>query len=197
MMDTDLIIRCQQGEEAAFDALYSAAYKKTLRTVFLLVGNTDKVEDIIQDTFYECFRDIEKLRNPELFQAWFNKILVRKCHRSVWEKSAEQSLDGCEEIQLNNDETSVSDIAERNQNYLLIREAINKLKSPLRTTVILFYYNDMSIKEIAGIMNCFQGTVKSRLHYAKKILEKELKRDFAEERSEKVLLKPKEGSVYE
>ena len=196
MMDTDLIIRCQQGEEAAFDALYSVVYKKTLRTVFLLAGYTDKVEDIIQDTFYECFRDIGKLRNPELFQAWFNRILVRKCHRSAWENLPEQSLDSYEEIQLRN-ETSVSDIAERNQNYLIVREAINKLKSPLRTTVILFYYNDMSIKEIAGIMNCFQGTVKSRLHYAKKVLEKELKRDFAEERSEEVLFKPEEGSVYE
>ena len=83
MVDQDLVKRCQLGEEGAFDSLYMAVFKKAFWTAYLLSGNTEKSEDIIQETFYECFRDIGKLRNPELFQAWFNRILVRKCRKTA------------------------------------------------------------------------------------------------------------------
>jgi RNA polymerase sigma-70 factor (ECF subfamily) len=55
-----------------------------------------------------------------------------------------------------------------------IQEAVNKLSDPLRTVIVLFYYNDMHIKDIAKVLECFEGTVKSRLHCARKVLRKEL-----------------------
>lgn len=63
----------------------------------------------------------------------------------------------------------------------VIREAVNRLKPSMRSTIVLYYYNDLTIREIAQVMGCFQGTVKSRLHYAKKVLEKELKKEFSDE----------------
>lgn len=68
LVDTEIIKRCQQGEEAAFDALYKACATKALRTAYLLVGNRNIAEDIIQEAFLECYRDIKKLRNPQFFQ---------------------------------------------------------------------------------------------------------------------------------
>lgn len=65
MIDTELIERCQSGDEEAFEALYKATYKKAYWTAYLIYDNSNKLEDLLQDVYYECFRDIGKLRQPE------------------------------------------------------------------------------------------------------------------------------------
>jgi RNA polymerase sigma factor (sigma-70 family) len=196
MIGFDLIVRCQKGEESAFDALYHAIAKKALWTAYLMVGQKDKAEDILQETFYICFRDIVKLRKPELFQAWFNRILVRNCWKAREKRYEAESLDTSNMEQLPND-FNVLETVESNHTKLIIRNAIDKLSLPLRTTIILFYYSDLSIIEIANAMNCLQGTVKSRLHYAKIKLGKELAGDLADSNSFQPAHRTKEGTVYE
>lgn len=196
MVDSDLIKRCQSGEEEAYDSLYKVVYKKALWTAYLICRNTDKAEDIIQETFYECFRDIGKLRKTELFQAWFNRILIRKCRKLTRNRIPAESLDDDNKIELK-DDVNVLDIVETNQLNLQVRKAIDRLRTPLRTTIILFYYNELSIKEISQVMNCFQGTVKSRLHYAKKILYRELEKEVFPANQITQNHNSKEGIVYE
>lgn len=70
------------------------------------------------------------------------------------------------------------DIVESNESNYRVREAVNTLNTVLRTTIVLFYYNELSICEIAQAMSCFEGTVKSRLHYARKKLQMELARYY-------------------
>ncbi|MCX7922840.1 MAG: sigma-70 family RNA polymerase sigma factor [Clostridia bacterium] len=176
MVDIDLIKRCQREESDAFDLLYEAYSTKALRTACLLVGNRNIAEDIIQEAFIECFKDIKKLRNPETFEVWFHRLLVRVC----WRMSSKERKSVCENLDDSLTETipckeDVFKQVEHNQTSHVIREAINKLSSPVKTTVILYYYNNLSIKEIAQIMKCFQGTVKSRLHNGRKLLAKELR----------------------
>jgi RNA polymerase sigma factor (sigma-70 family) len=196
MIDINLIIRCQQGEESAFDALYHVIAKKALWTAYLMVGQKDKAEDILQETFYICFRDIAKLQKPELFQAWFNCILVRNCWKAREKRREVESFNSSSMENLA-DELNVVETVESNQTKLVIRNAIDKLSLPLRTTIILYYYSDLSISEIANVMKCMQGTVKSRLHYAKiklgKVLENELADNNLVQRAHRV----KEGTVYE
>ncbi|WP_104373395.1 RNA polymerase sigma factor [Desulfocucumis palustris] len=177
MVDIDLIKRCQQGEKGAFDALYQACATKALRTAYLLVGNKSIAEDIIQEAFFECYRDIKKLRTPEAFQVWFNRILVRISWRmaSRERKTIHESLDDSALERLP-DQQDVLEAVEASQNSRVIRQAINNLSVPLRTTMILYYYNDMSVKEISQVMNCFQGTVKTRLLNGRKKLARELKK---------------------
>ncbi|AGL00551.1 RNA polymerase sigma factor, sigma-70 family [Desulfoscipio gibsoniae DSM 7213] len=176
MVDTGLIKRCQQGEGEAFDELYQTYATKALRTAYLLVGNKNIAEDIMQEAFFECYRDIKKLRTPELFQVWFNRLLVRISWRmaSRERKVIYESLNANDMERLP-DRQDVLEVVEANQESQVIRQAINKLSIPLRTTMILYYYNDMSVKEISQIMNCFQGTVKSRLLNGRKKLARELK----------------------
>ncbi len=194
MIDPELIKRCQEGDEEAFDALYRAVYKKTVWTAYLVCGNMDRSEDIVQETFYECFRDIPKLRDPNLFQAWFNRILIRKCQKQLRKKFTVESLDD-ENAPDPADDISVADIVETNQTSRSVREAVLRLRAPLRTTVILFYFHGLNISEIAKVMKCFQGTVKSRLHYAKQKLGKELANEFMYGGDRKFNGRSKEGTV--
>lgn len=182
MIDSNIIKRCQQGDETAYDELYKLTGKKALWTAYLIAGHMDIVEDIIQEAFFECFRCIKKLRKPELFPVWFNRLLIRTSWRIVLneKKKATRSYDDDLLAELEDDNREYEKI-EETQTKLIIRKAINKLNPIMHTVVILYYYNNLSIKEIAKVMNCFEGTVKSRLYYAKKALEKELKFELAED----------------
>jgi RNA polymerase sigma factor (sigma-70 family) len=60
----------------------------------------------------------------------------------------------------------------------MVRQAVKRLSLPLKTVIILYYFDDMSIQEISTVLNCFQGTVKSRLHNARKHLAKDLRSYF-------------------
>jgi len=175
MVDTGLIVRCQQREPEAFDVLFKTYATKALRTTYLLVNRRDLAEDIIQEAFLQCYHDILQLRSPELFEVWFHRILVRICWRmaSRERKFPQQSL-GETIVDFENDQNPMEAV-EKTQEAHIIWQAINQLSIPMRTTMILYYYNDMSVKEISQVMQCFQGTVKSRLHNGRKILAKELK----------------------
>lgn len=182
MIDAEIIKRCQHEDRDAYDELYKVAGKKALWTVYLLAGRMDIAEDIVQEAFFQCFRNINKLQKPELFPVWFNRILLRTCWHIVYKerKKPAVSLEAEALTGLMSDE-NVSERVEYNQMGSAIREAVNRLKPSMRSTVVLYYYNDLSIREIARVMGCFQGTVKSRLHYAKKVLEKELRKEFSDE----------------
>jgi len=182
MINPDIIKRCQQEDLSAYDELYRAAGKKALWTVYLLAGRMDIAEDIVQEAFFQCFRNIRKLEKPELFPVWFNRILIRTCWHMVSKERKKPALsfeaEGLDQLK---SEENVLEKVESDQMSHVIREAVNRLKPSMRSTVVLYYYNNLTISEIAQVMGCFQGTVKSRLHYAKKVLQKELKKELSDE----------------
>ena len=198
-MDTiELVNLCRQGDLDAFNMLYNNYSKKALRIIYLIVGNKNIAEDIVQEAFYECYRSIKKLRNPKMFDAWFNKLLIRIC----WRMSTKERGSVCDSLDETYDEniashTAVMDPFENFHINIDVRKAIAKLDTPLRTTIILFYYNDMSIKEISKALNCMQGTVKSRLHNARKYIEKELIKDNIILSSKEMKYMNKDGVVNE
>lgn len=184
MIDPEIIKRCQQQDQAAYDELFKSAGKKALWTAYLITGRMDLAEDTVQESFFRCFCNIKKLHKPEMFTVWFNRILVRTCWCIIRKekKSPEVSLEGENSTGLKDHESEdILEKLEQDQVSMSIRRTVNRLKPALRSTIVLFYYNELSIREIAKVTGCLQGTVKSRLYYAKKVLEKELKRELLNE----------------
>lgn len=184
MIDPEIIKRCQQKDQTAYDALFKTAGKKALWTAYLLTGRMEIAEEIVQESFFRCFCNIKNLHKPEMFTVWFNRILVRTCWYVIRKerKTPEVSLEDEKLPELkDHDNGDILEKVEQNQVSMAIRKTVNSLKPALRSTIVLFYYNELTIREIAKVMGCLQGTVKSRLHYAKKVLEKELKRELLDE----------------
>lgn len=175
MDEINLIQRCKEGNMDAFNDLYKKYSKQALRTVYLICGRNDIAEDIVQEAFIKCYTEIKKLKNPETFRSWFYRLLTRIIWRYC---SKEKNHLYIESMDDNKDTIAdslvLSDIAEKDEVKQFVNAAINRLSMPLKTTIILYYYNELSIKEISNILGCFQGTVKSRLHNARKLLQKEL-----------------------
>ena len=117
----------------------------------------------------KCFVQIKKLNNPECFKTWFFKILMR----TGWEICKKQSqiipmeiTDEKEKFFLTIETSKKNEIDEVETRYLM-NTAVNKLSKNLKTVVILYYYNGMSIEEIAKVTGSLKATVKSRLFYAR------------------------------
>jgi RNA polymerase sigma factor (sigma-70 family) len=169
----DLIKRCQLGDLESFEQLYRIYSKNALGTAYLIAGHKGIAEDIVQEAFFQCYKEIKSLRDPSAFDVWFYKLLIRL----AWKMSSKhKAVISTEDIDFEtaNNCCSLSLEPDVEENKLMVQEAVAKLSSPLKTVVILYYFNDMTIKQIAMVLGCFQGTVKSRLHNAKKLLQKEL-----------------------
>ncbi len=171
-----------QGDESAFDALYHSYSGKLYRMAYVITGNKSDSEDILQETFVKCFLHRRELKEPERFESWLYRILVRTAWRSV-KKRTDLSLDG---ILDNPEDTGMAERVSRDQasgplEQVLDREASRELWSAVlgldvkhRTVILLYYYNELSTREIARITGTLEGTVKSRLFHARKLLRDQL-----------------------
>lgn len=181
MDEVDLIRECKKGNLDAFSSLFEKYGKKAVRTVFLITGRSDIAEDIVQEAFIQCYLKIKKLRTPETFQAWFYRLLTRISWRYCSREKKHPRLENIDyqPRELFIDDFTLSEAIEAREVRQLIDKALEKLSIPMKTTIILYYFNELSIKEIAQAVGCFEGTAKSRLHNARKLLEKELQqKDF-------------------
>lgn len=170
-----LVRQMQVGNTAAFDEIFAAYEQKAVRTAALICGELSLAEDITQEAFVTCLLQIEKLQNPYCFSSWFYKILIRCAWKQTKKKqkliSAEELLEvGAQGL------PPVFDCypCEQRGMYEKLYAAIDSLGQKQRTTLILYYFNDFSIKEIARITSSLEATVKSRLFAAKRSLRKAL-----------------------
>ncbi len=164
--EQELVSRMIDGDRDAFDQLARAYYEKTLRMAYLISGNEADSQDIVQETFVICYLNRKSLREPEYFQRWLYKILTREawrvCRRSKREQPVEEVF-GDQEPKA----PAVLEEVLRNSRNRQLYEAIGALPPKQRTALVLHYFNGMGTKEIASVMGCLEGTVKSRLYAAR------------------------------
>ena len=159
------------GDKDSFDLLYQDYYLVLYRTALLILGKKEDAEDVLQDTFVSIYNNVKTLSDFEKLRPWVFSILKNTSYTRYKNRKRELPdefvLDKAEEspTYLGEDE-----IAEKSE----IQDALMNLKEKEREVLVLYYYNDFSIEEIASICKTFQGTVKSRLYRARKNLKKEL-----------------------
>ncbi len=170
-----LVIRLQSNDNSAFNPLFDAYRLKAVRTAAFISGDYALAEDITQEAFVKCLLNIKSLREPEKFKPWFFRLLTRCAWRAMDKKNRLIPSDEIFEI----DKTSQDSVfdcypSEQLAQYANLYNAIKALGKKQRTTIILYYFNEFSIKEIAMATSSLEATVKSRLHMAKKSLKKSL-----------------------
>lgn len=169
MDKTDLIKHCQLGDMSSFSELYKLYSKHALGTAYLISGHKGLAEDIVHESFIQCFQSIETLKNIETFDVWFYKIVTRTGWRMVKKNTSTVFLEDTVNKENIMDYSAAVDLNSCESN-IMIYDALKMLSLPLRTVIVLHYFNDMTIKEISKVLGCFEGTVKSRLYNAKKQL---------------------------
>lgn len=167
------------GDDRAFAAVYGAFYQKLYRTAYLMSGNQADSEDILQETFVTVYLHRGELKNPMGIEKWIRKILVRKAVKLLKRKKQESSLEALlEDEETASKERLLEDLqgispqerAIQGEQQRQMLKIISGLPVRLRAAVVLYYYEDCSIKEIAEATGSLAGTVKSRLYQARKLI---------------------------
>ncbi|MBR3621149.1 MAG: sigma-70 family RNA polymerase sigma factor [Clostridia bacterium] len=181
-IDKKEVARCVRdlklGDGAAFERLYNLTNKSAYFTALKIVKNEHDAQDVLQESYMIVLDNILNLKKPESFMSWFNMIVANKA-REILRENNKYSLAKSESDAALNESlqdnvfSEVSDPeaeTEKNDLNRQISSLIDKLDDDKRITVLLYYYNELTIKQIAELTEVSPGTVKSRLHYAKKEL---------------------------
>lgn len=174
MDDEILVQQLKKGNQEAFYLLYEKYKNLVIRTAYLITGNKSDSEDAAQETFVKVYFHIAELRNDAGFKPWMMQILVRTAYRVGKKKSREVPDDEVEKLSEHQSVLSPLGQIIKKEEAEIISRAVAALPIKQRTVVVLYYYNDLSVGEIAKILHCQEGTVKSRLHTARKYLKKML-----------------------
>jgi RNA polymerase sigma-70 factor (ECF subfamily) len=173
-----LVVRCQAGDETAFAELiarYQQRLRYYLQKMLFDVGDAD---DVLQEVWFDVFRAITRLAEPGAFRAWLYSIARGRAAKTFRKRRLVfQALDdGALDELADDQEAFAADEAEQ------VHAKLDLLPAAQREVLVLRYIEDMSYDEIAGIINCQVGTVRSRLHYGKRGLRELLERESRDER---------------
>lgn len=170
--DMKTVKKAIEGDAKAFEELLFLEERILYYKALSYVGNKEDALDAIQEAACKAFLSISQLRNPEFFSTWLMKILIRECYKLL--KQHDQIIP-YEEHELLKRLDSKQD---EEVHSIHLSEVLSKLRESYQTSIILFYYHDLSIQEISEIMQKPVGTVKTYLRRAKKKLKTELERSY-------------------
>lgn len=189
--DADLVRQAGEGDRDAFRELFERYQRRVLSVVMGMLHDRDAALDVTQETFIKAYRSIDRFKGEASFYTWIYRIAVnlaidwqrREWRRPMAAPTRSPSGDGPEEDAIDRigDETPGNDpfLATRDRQLReRVREAIEELTPDHKAVILLREVEGLSYDEISRAMQCSIGTVMSRLHYARKKLQKRLK-EFA------------------
>jgi len=187
-MITDILRKTETDEVSlieSFDEIVAENENKIFNTIFSFVGDYDDALDLTQETFICAFRNISKFRQEASVSTWLYTIAINICKKNYNKKKRilsifSDSIDNPDNNGYINaqslQEQSIDEKMEINEEQSLIQQEISSLPKRYKTVIILKYLQDLSYEEIADIVGCNVGTVKSRLSRAKDKLKPKLKK---------------------
>ena len=164
-----LVLQAAQGNKAAFGALYEETGRTVYFSCLKLLGDPQLAEDITQETYLTALQKLGNLAQPENFPAWVNRIGINLCKMHFRNNSAPE--DNSEEIieEIPDEGLIPEEYVSNDAKRKIIMDIIDTvLTEEQRQSVILYYFDMLTVPEIAEVMNCTTGTVTSRLSAARK-----------------------------
>jgi RNA polymerase sigma-70 factor (ECF subfamily) len=162
-MQRDLVVRAQRGDVEAFSALTIGLTNRLFAVARLILRHDDLAADVVQDALLQAWLDLRGLRDPDRFDAWLHRLLVRACYRAARRRRELEVV----EIVLDSTQEPVTpdeqrDMAVRDQ----LDRGFRRLSPEQRAVIVLHHYLGLSLAECAEILAIPLGTMQSRLSRA-------------------------------
>jgi len=168
----ELVERAQAGDLTAFDALVQEFQDAVFGSAYAILGDRDDAEDAAQQAFIDAWQDVSALRDPDRFPGWLHRIAQNRC-RDLLRRPQRRSPGG-EAFPGRAEAIDPALEASRRQVRERVLAAIRSLSEANRLATTLFYIDGYSIKEVAEFLEAPVGTVKRRLHDARRRLQRSM-----------------------
>ncbi len=177
--ERELILRCQEKDAAAMGTLVVKYQHWVYNIAYGILGHHEDAQDAAQDAFLSVWKNINKFQFRSQFSTWLYRIVTNKCLNVIDQRKRRKTdpmeIDDSQPwVPLNT--VTPEQEALRSEQSEILHSALSRLKESYRTILILRELRELSYEEIAEVLNCTLGRVKSRLHEARKALRAELER---------------------
>ena len=171
-MDRSLVEQAQRGDREAFTSLAFELSDRLFAVAQRILRDFDSAGDALQVTLLRIWRDLPSLRDPDLIEGWAYRVLVRACHDQLRKQRRQAPA-----LQHLAKDEAHADPAMALANREELERAFRTLSAEQRAAIVLQYYRDLTLPEIADVLQVPIGTVRSRLHYAKRALRAAIEAD--------------------
>lgn len=178
----ELIHNAKENDQSAIAELYSKTYSNVYYTIKAIIKDDDAVMDILQDSYIKAFRSLDQLQDTSKFRAWIKRIAHNRAVDHLRENKAvsfsdfsKDDTDTSPEFEDTRPENLPDVVIDQKETARLMAEILDSLPEDQRACVSMFYYEQMSVKEIAEELGVSENTVKSRLNYGRKKIETQVR----------------------
>ena len=171
-MDRALVEQAQRGDREAFQALAFAVSDRLFGAAHRILRDFDAAGDALQMALVRIWRDLPSLRDPDRFEAWAHRALVRSCHDQLRRERRSATP-----LRILETDSVAEDPSGAVTNREEVERAFRRLNADQRAVIVLQYYRELSLPEIAELLQVPLGTVRSRAHYAKRVLRAAIEAD--------------------
>lgn len=175
LTDHALINQLQQGDFEALGALYDRHRQMVYRTALMITGDAQAADDLLQDVFLRLFRFAANFDLQRPLEPWLYRMTTNLSYDWVKRRrSLVSSLDELTDWLIGTSKDTPYEVVEEQDEWAQVQMAVSTLPLNQRVVVVLYYLNDLSVQDIAEILDVPVGTVKSRLHYGRRALKRKL-----------------------
>ena len=179
----ELVLKAKSGDQQAMEQLYEMTYSRVYCTIRVMVKDEQETLDLLQDSYIKAFKHLNQFEGTEKFLPWIQQIArntakdwLKKKHPAFFadlrsEKKTEWESPAEEQIMDVNDENWPEKVLDREETARLIREILDGLPEDQRVVIEMFYYEKLSVKQIALALGLSESAVKSRLFYGRRKIE--------------------------
>lgn len=176
-----LVSRAKKGDPDAFQALIHAEKEKLYKMAYVYVRSEEEALDVFQETLYKALASLPTLKNNAYFSTWLTRILINTAIAHLKKKRRVVPMDQDVLNHVKHTGDSSCDVR------LDLLQAIEELEEKYKTVLLLRFYRDYTVKQIATLLNCPEGTVKTRIHRGLAFLRKKLKGAYTDDRRDSTL----------
>ena len=189
MEDTEklLISKIKKGDILAFEELMSSYEKRAYNIALRIMSNEEDAKDAAQEAFIKIFRSIKNFREESSFSTWLYRIVTNTCLDELRKRKRTESMPlemtyenekGVAYVEIGADRETPEDVFGRIERQQIVHSAIDSLSEDYKTVIVLRDIQGFGYAEIASILNCPIGTVKSRINRARNMLKDRLRKQL-------------------
>jgi RNA polymerase sigma-70 factor (ECF subfamily) len=176
-MDRELVLRARKGDVEAFDQLARAAFPRLKGVAYLVLRDADRAEDAVQDGLLAAWKGLRALREPDAWDAWLRRLVIRYCYRLAKreQRRNEVELEATPSLTGTGSLLEAAVVADREW----ILDELARIDVEKRAVIVLHYYLDLPLREVAEILDIPYGTAASRLHRGLELMRGSMHRSLA------------------
>ena len=177
----NLISKAKKGDINAYQALIHNEKEKLYKMAYVYMQNEDDALEVFQETIYKAFASLSKLKNDEYFSTWMTRILINSAIDLLRKKKRVVPIN--QEILENSSDSSSFD----SDVQIDLLKAMEEIEEKYKTVLLLRFYQDYTVKQIASMLKCPEGTVKTNIRRGLDKLKEKMKGVYSDDRQNSII----------